>query len=32
MSVIWFIGIIGGTFLIAELIGFVSSKSKKVIK
>ena len=32
MSVVWFIGIIGGTFLLAELIGFVSSKGKKVIK
>jgi hypothetical protein len=32
MSVAWFIGIVGGTFLIAELIGFVSSKGKRVIK
>jgi len=32
MSIIWFAGIIGGTFLLAELLEFVSSKGKKVIK
>lgn len=32
MSIIWFVGIMGGTFLLAELLEFVSSKGKKVIK
>ena len=32
MSVVWFLGIIGGAFLLAQLLEFVSSKGKKVIK